>query len=572
MLTYSFSNKGELSMYEYLYRCIRSDIETGVIAPGEKLPSKRSFARHLGVSLITVEGAYSQLIAEGYLRAEPRRGYFACDLNSSGVVSGRKPSLLGVVGSSSLGTTYPTDGDLFPEEGLAQAYASLAAAGRPREGRIDAGGQSATLASSSGGNGFNDEAVFADFTGSSVPLGMFPYAAWAKSVRDTLTRESERMLVSETGFAGALRLRKAIADHLRGFRGMEVDPECIVVGAGSQVLYNWLVQLLGRNLRYGVEDPGYLRLSRIYEANDVALSHIPLDENGIDMASVVDSGADVLHLMPSHQFPTGIVTSIGRRYELLGWASAKDNRYLVEDDYDCEFRLTGRPIPSLQSIDATGKVIYANTFSKSLGPAFRVGYLVLPPALADRFRRELGFYSCTVSAIDQLALARFIESGDYERHVNRLRTYYRSVRDALVSAFQRSSFSGRVSIEEQDAGIHFIMGISTDIKTLEVRNSVSQGHAMRYRFDDVAAENADDQHRASGLAAGSRWEREFVDAARAKGVRIVPLSLFYSKSAAAERGPVRRFLVSYGGIELDSVEAAIAALEHAVRVADEAAR
>lgn len=571
MLTYSFSNKGELSMYEYLYRCIRSDIEAGVIAPGEKLPSKRSFARHLGVSLITVEGAYSQLIAEGYLRAEPRRGYFACDLNSSGVVSGRKPSLLGV-GSSSLATAYPTDGDLLPEEGLAQAYASLAAAGRPREGRIDAGGQSAILASSSGGNGFNDEAVFADFTGSSVPLGMFPYAAWAKSLRDALTRESERMLVGETGFAGALRLRKAIADHLRGFRGMEVDPECIVVGAGSQVLYNWLVQLLGRNLHYGVEDPGYLRLSRIYEANNVELSHIPLDENGIDMASVVESSADVLHLMPSHQFPTGIVTSIGRRYELLGWASAKDNRYLVEDDYDCEFRLTGRPIPSLQSIDATGKVIYANTFTKSLGPAFRIGYLVLPPALADRFRRELGFYSCTVSAIDQLALARFIESGDYERHVNRLRTYYRSVRDALVSAFQASSFSGRVSIEEQDAGIHFIMGISIDAKMPEVRKSAPQGHATRYRFDDVVTENAKDCCQPVSPVAESRWEREFVDAAQDRGVRIVPLSLFYSKSAAPERGPVRRFLVSFGGIELDSVEPAVAALEHAVRIADEATR
>lgn len=571
MLTYSFSNKGELSMYEYLYRCIRSDIEAGVIAPGEKLPSKRSFARHLGVSLITVEGAYSQLIAEGYLRAEPRRGYFACDLNSSGVVSGRKPSLLGV-GSSSLGTTYPTDGDLLPEEGLAQAYASLAAAGRPREGRIDAGGQSATLASSSGGNGFNDEAVFADFTGSSVPLGMFPYAAWAKSLRDALTRESERMLVGETGFAGALRLRKAIADHLRGFRGMEVDPECIVVGAGSQVLYNWLVQLLGRNLRYGVEDPGYLRLSRIYEANNVELSHIPLDENGIDMASVVESSADVLHLMPSHQFPTGIVTSIGRRYELLGWASVKDNRYLVEDDYDCEFRLTGRPIPSLQSIDATGKVIYANTFTKSLGPAFRIGYLVLPPELADRFRRELGFYSCTVSAIDQLALARFIESGDYERHVNRLRTYYRSVRDALVSAFQASSFSERVSIEEQDAGIHFIMGISIDAKMPEVRKSAPQGHATRYRFDDVATENAKDCCQPASPAAENRWEREFVDEAQGRGVRIVPLSLFYSKGAAPERGPVRRFLVSFGGIELDSVEPAVAALEHAVRIADEATR
>lgn len=571
MLTYSFSNKGELSMYEYLYRCIRSDIEAGAIAPGEKLPSKRSFARHLGVSLITVEGAYSQLIAEGYLRAEPRRGYFACDLNSSGVVSGRKPSLLGV-GSSSLETAYPTDVNLLPEEGLAQAYASLAAAGRPREGRIDAGGQSSTSANPSGKNSLNGEAVFADFTGSSVPLGMFPYAAWAKSLRDALTRESERMLVGETGFAGALRLRKAIADHLRGFRGMEVDPECIVVGAGSQVLYNWLVQLLGRNLHYGVEDPGYLRLSRIYEANNVELSHIPLDENGIDMASVVESSADVLHLMPSHQFPTGIVTSIGRRYELLGWASAKDDRYLVEDDYDCEFRLTGRPIPSLQSIDATGKVIYANTFTKSLGPAFRIGYLVLPPELADRFRRELGFYSCTVSAIDQLALARFIESGDYERHVNRLRTYYRSVRDALVSAFQASSFSERVSIEEQDAGIHFIMGISIDAKMPEVRKSAPQGHATRYRFDDVATENVKDCCQPASPVAESRWEREFVDAAQGRGVRIVPLSLFYSKSAAPERGPVRRFLVSFGGIELDSVEPAVAALEHAVRIADEATR
>lgn len=571
MLTYSFSNKGELSLYEYLYRCIRADIEAGAIAPGEKLPSKRSFARHLGVSLITVEGAYSQLIAEGYLRAEPRRGYFACDLSHSGVVPGCKPSFFGV-GSSSPETAHPADGNLLPEEGLAQAYASLAAAGRPRGGRIDAGGQSSTSANTSGENSFNGEAVFADFTGSSVPLGMFPYAAWAKSLRDALTRESERMLVGETRFAGAFRLRKAIADHLRGFRGMEVDPDCIVVGAGSQVLYNWLVQLLGRNLRYGVEDPGYLRLSRIYEANNVELSHISLDENGIDMASVAESGADVLHLMPSHQFPTGIVTSIGRRYELLGWASAKDNRYLVEDDYDCEFRLTGRPIPSLQSIDATGKVIYANTFTKSLGPAFRIGYLVLPPALADRFRRELGFYSCTVSAIDQLALARFIESGDYERHVNRLRTYYRSVRDALVSAFQTSSFSERVSIEEQDAGIHFIMGISTDIKTPEVRNAALQGHAMRYRFDDDAAENANDCHQLASPAAESRWEREFVDAAQGRGVRIVPLSLFYSKSAAAERGPVRRFLVSYGGIELDSVEPAVAALEYAVRVADEATR
>lgn len=156
--------------------------------------------------------------------------------------------------------------------------------------------------------------------------------------------------------------------------------------------------------------------------------------------------------MPSHQYPTGIVTSIGRRYELLGWACEEQGRYLIEDDYDCEFRLQGKAIPSLESIDAAGRVIYANTFAKSLGPAFRVGYMVLPEALAMRFRDEFGFYSNTVSAVDQLALARFIESGSYERHVNRMRTHYRGVRDAFVAAARMCSFSDGMSIEQADEG------------------------------------------------------------------------------------------------------------------------
>lgn len=570
MLTYSLDDRGELSLYEYLYRCIRSDIENGAIAPGEKLPSKRSFARHLGVSLITVEGAYSQLVAEGYVRAEPRRGYFACNLRATGI----SPDKRRYLGASDYlePATQSGDVEIAPEEGLAQAYASLSHAGR-RDG----------LPSNENESHIGDiddapievdrpsgEALVADFTGASVPLGLFPYASWAKSVRDALSRESERDLAGETGYAGTERLRTAIASHLRGFRGMEVDPECIVIGAGSQVLYSWLVQLLGRDLRYGVEDPGYLRLSRIYEANDVSLSHIPLDGNGIDMASVVEHGVDVLHLMPSHQFPTGIVTSISRRYELLGWASAEESRYLIEDDYDCEFRLTGRPIPSLQSIDASGKVIYTNTFTKSLGPAFRIGYMILPPSLAKRFKRKLGFYSCTVSAIDQLALARFIESGDYERHVNRLRTHYRQVRDALIAALQESSFGERLSIEEEDAGIHFLMGIAVDAGgAAKSRDLAPQGPARRYRFDD---DGADAPSRTLQDAARLRWEAEFARAAEEGGVRIVALSSFYSGNAAAEQGPVRRFLASYGGIEPESIPRAVSALEHAVCAADEAVR
>ena len=566
MLTYSFADKGELSLYEYLYQCIRSDIEKGVIAPGEKLPSKRGFARHLGVSLITVEGAYSQLVAEGYLRAEPRRGYYACDLRKEGIAarSGRAGVAVGIGVQTRAHDerSYET----LPEEGLAQAYASLAYAGEGARAAVPSHGAHRGESEPRVGTANVQGELIADFTGSSVPLGLFPYAAWAKSVRDALTRESERALVGEMGPAGAWRLRTAIANHLRGFRGMDVNPECIVVGAGSQVLYNWLVQLLGRGLRYGVEDPGYLRLSRIYEANNVLLSHIPLDANGVNMESVAQSKVDVLHLMPSHQFPTGIVTSISRRYELLGWASAAENRYLIEDDYDCEFRLTGRPIPSLQSIDAAGKVIYTNTFTKSLGPAFRIGYMALPPALAQRFQQELGFYSCTVSAIDQLALARFIESGDYERHVNRLRTHYRSVRDALVEALQASAFAQRIQVEEQDAGIHFLLGIEAGGGVLQTSRLAThkQGPARRYRFDNESEKVA----QGTSAEIANKWERAFTEAAGSEGVRIVPLSAFYSKSAAAESGSVRRFLVSYGGIELESVEPAVAALERAVAAAD----
>lgn len=492
MLTYSFAERGELSLYEYLYQCIRADIESCAIAPDEKLPSKRSLANHLGVSLITVEGAYSQLIAEGYVRSEPRRGYYACRLDAAGRASAVKP-----VGQS-------WSGETVPEEGLAEAYAALS---RP-VGPATASRQ------------------MIDLAGGTAPEGLFPYGVWAKTVREALACESERALVGESSFAGTVQLRQAIAKHLREFRGMEADPDCIVVGAGSQVLYNWLVQLLGRSKHYAVEDPGYTRLSRIYEANDVALSHLALDEQGVSLDAVNGSGADVLHLMPSHQYPTGIVTSISRRYELLGWASQVPGRYIIEDDYDCEFRLTGKPIPTLASIDATGCVIYTNTFTKSLGPAFRIAYMVLPPALAARFADELGFYSSTVSAIDQLALARFIENGDYERHTNRMRTHYRTVRNELIEALRASALAGRMRITAQDSGIHFVLHIETD--------------------------------------QGQEWDDAFVSRAAQAGVRILPLSAFCAQQSTAQRF-AHAFLVAYSGLEKETIPQLVGALERAAR-------
>ena len=235
---------------------------------------------------------------------------------------------------------------------------------------------------------------------------------------------------------------------------MNVNPDNIVIGAGAQLLDTMLVQLLGADKTYAVEDPGYLRLTRIYQAMGCKVRHIPLDAEGVNLSALLNAGADVLHLMPSHQYPTGLVTSIARRYALLSWVAEQPGRYLIEDDFDCEFRLAGKPIPALASIDAAQSVIYTNTFSKSLSSALRLAYMVLPDELMERFRRELGFYASSVSSVDQVALARLLESGDYERHVNRVRVRAREARDGLVALVRKAFPAGEVSIEHADAGLY----------------------------------------------------------------------------------------------------------------------
>ena len=474
MLTYDLEQRGEESLYAYLYACIRRDIEEGAVAAHEKLPPKRALARHLGISLITVEGAYAQLVAEGYVYSIERKGYFANPLSPISVQ--KQP---------------PSRSDPLPQQAPAE---------RP---------------------------PLADFTENSVAPGLFPYNTWAKTVREALARESEQTLLRESSAAGSLRLRESLAAYLGGFRGMHVDPNQIVVGAGAQTLYTLIVQLLGRNRRYAVEDPGYPRLTQIYRNNDVELSHIPMDEQGVSLDRLHACDADVLHIMPSHQFPTGRVTSISRRYGLLGWASNAEGRVIVEDDYDCEFRLAGRPIPPLQAIDASECVVYTNTFTKSLGPAFRIGYMVLPPHLAELFMRKLGFYSCTVSTIDQLALARFIDNGDYERHVNRMRSHYRTVRNELVEALRSSAIGDRLSVEAEDSGLHFILGIES-----------------------------------------KRSEDDLAESALAHGVALAPLSRFYLDGANRPEHPrnepaSRRFVMNYSGISRESIGAAVQAIAKA---------
>lgn len=406
MLTYSFANIGSDSLYEHLYKCIKNDILQGILRPGDKLPSKRTFAKNLNISTITIENSYAQLLAEGYIYSIPKKGYFIADLNRNyqDTVAIRSENITTVV---------------------------------------------------------NPEIYFADFINNQVNPDNFPFSVWTKLMREIILDKS-RELMTNSPCGGIMELRSAIAGHLKEFRNMDISPEQIIIGAGTEYLYGLLIQLLGHDRIYGVEDPGYQKVAQIYKSNRVACHYIPLDGQGVTIESLESNSIDIIHTSVSHHYPTGIITPISRRYELLGWASKSDSRYIIEDDYDSEFRLMGKPIPSLQSIDVMEKVIYMNTFTKSLASTIRVSYMILPSHLIKRFYETLSFYSCTVSNFEQYTLARFIKDGYFEKHINRMRNYYRGQRDLIMQCIQNNPNATRITIKEEDSGLHFLMHVLTD--------------------------------------------------------------------------------------------------------------
>lgn len=626
MLTYVLNRGGETSLYEQLYRALRADIESGALAAGARLPSKRAFAKHLGVSVVTVEGALDQLVAEGYVRAVPRSGFYVQEIGpnlaSFSRVSTREtvksPSKAGFEGKSALGVAkmgVSGNDDVETLEKLATkdesfciacgegdvlgVHLGLRGESGPRgyEAKIRSNGGIEDGRAGCGASwcGQNDvgRKWLADFTGATAPEGVFPYAAWARTLRRVLADESERTVLEAAGPQGSPRLRAAIAAHLRGFRGMEVHPDQIVIGSGAQSLYGLLVQLLGRDLVYGVEDPGYPRLASIYRSNDVAVRPIALDGEGPVLEALERARIDVLHCTPSHQFPTGITVPVSRRRSLLEWAqsgvaapedgaaareirgrsvkaSSAQSRYLIEDDFDCEFRMAGRPVPPLAALDGAGRVIYANTFSKTLGGAFRIGYMVLPEALAERFRDRLGFYACTVGALEQLTLARFMESGDYERHVNRQRTRYRRRLSALIDVLAASSAGDHLHFANAGAGLHFLMevrsveGDERDSATFEervARRAAIRGVRLaplgRYRFTGC---EAGAPGRSSNETVGCRCEAREVEGAR----RVCDEVRSGCSEGRGRRRPA--FVMSFSSLEEETIPEVAGIVSEAVMV------
>lgn len=407
MLTYVFDNS-DTPLYEQVYKHIKSDIISGILSPGEKLPSKRSFARNNGISTITIQNAYDQLISEGYVFTVPKKGYYVANINEMS----RVPA----------GTSIKLDIKV-PE--------------KPAKFRFD-------------------------LSNNKINPDNFPFSIWAKLLRETMSERSrELMEVSPTG--GIYELRAAIADYLKSFRGMLVDPDQIVIGAGTEYLYGLLIQILGKNKKYCIENPGYKKLAQIYKQYHIECGFADIDDSGISVDSLHKSGADIAHISPNHHFPTGITMPANRRYEVLAWANEEAGRYIIEDDYDSEFRANGKPLPTLFSIDACEKVIYMNTFSKSLTPTIRISYMILPVHLANIFYSRLSFYSCTVSNFEQYTLASFIDRGYFEKHINRMRLYYIRQRKRLISCIENSSLKDKCEIIENKSGLHFLLRLRTDI-------------------------------------------------------------------------------------------------------------
>ena len=396
MLTYELKKTPGVPLYEALYRCIRSDILSGQLPSGTKLPSKRALATHLEVSKITVETAYSQLAAEGYISAKEKVGYFVEAVDTLAV----QPA----ISQPRTQESAPTQLDL-----TANAPAK------------------------------------------------FPFSVWSRLQRQVLL-DFGHQLLEPVPHQGVAALRQAIAQHLAGFRGMQVDPENIVIGAGTDFLYNLLLQLLGHEKIYALEEPGYGKIRRIYASAGATTIPAPMDGQGVIPEAILQ--AHVLHISPTHHFPTGLITPMQRRQMLLQWAAQGEN-WIIEDDYDSEFRFDAHPMRAMYGHTQESRVIYMNSFSKSLAPSIRMGYMVLPPALMEQFREKLGFYSCTVSGFEQHTLARFLSEGHFEKHINRMRKYYRNSRNRLLEILAHCRWADKLAIEEADAGLHFLVKVDT---------------------------------------------------------------------------------------------------------------
>ena len=343
-----------MKKYLSLYNETKKNILNGVYKTNEKLPSKRVMADRSGLSLITVEKAYSMLEEEGYIFASQRKGYFVNPIDAVFVKKSK---------SENIHFEYLEE----PKN----------------ENKCD-----------------------------------FEYSVWFKTVRKVISDRGNELFIKSPS-KGCAVLRNALSDYLLRYRGMAAPPQSIIIGSGSEQLYEFVVRLLGNNKVYGIENPSFEYISSVYSQMGAKICPLDLGDDGIKSGELTKK-FDVLHITPFHSYPTGITAPIKKRQEYLKIAKER-GIYIVEDDFDSEFFIPGQPVETLYSMDNSDRVIYINTFSKSLSPSMRMGYMILPKKLVEEYDKKLEHFSCSVPVMDQYILAEFISSGNFERHLSRIR-------------------------------------------------------------------------------------------------------------------------------------------------------
>ena len=401
-LTNALDPASATPLYEQLYQSLAGEIRAGALAAGARMPGKRSLASELSVSVNTVDAAYQLLAAEGYLEARPRSGFYVQEYPA---LPGRPPEKPG-----------PPAGEEAPATAAPVRY---------------------------------------DLSTGGVDVRLFPFRTWARLQKELLY--SSPQLLASGDPRGEPELRRALAGYLEEYRGVRCGAHQIIVGAGLDYLLGLLAPLLPGPA--AVETPGYPRARRVLENNGLPCRCLPLDESGLSVRALEESDAAVCCVTPSHQFPTGVTMPAPRRAELLQWAARRPGgRYIIEDDYDSEFRFDTRPLPSMQGMaGADGPVIYLSTCSRSLAPGIRIAYMVLPESLLPAWEKAYRFYSGTVSRFEQQTLARFITEGYFSRHLARERVAYKARRDALAGAIRSAFAPGEIRLSGLHTGLHLLL-------------------------------------------------------------------------------------------------------------------
>lgn len=387
-------------MYLQIYEYIVNEIKRGNLHCNDKLPSGRELAMDLNISRNTINMAYEQLEAEGYIEAYPKKGYYVRALDG----------LLEVTVSG-------------------ENEKEIEVASRKEEYKID-------------------------FSPFGIDARYAPYLRWQKLMKETMLDEGGALFQNGDN-QGESALRESIREYLHRARGVTCRENQIIIGAGTDYLLMLLTRLLPGKPRIAMENPVYQQAYRVFRNFQYSIDPIGIDADGLDVQELQETEAQLVFVTPSHQFPLGVVMPINRRLQLLNWAYEQDGRYIIEDDYDSEFRYQGRPIPALQGLDTKGKVIYMGTFSKAIAPSIRIGYMVLPNDLCERYRKEAAFYATTVSRLEQEVVHRFIEEGYFERHMNRMRGIYKEKHDRLIQAL--SQWSLPIRWRGDSAGLHLLI-------------------------------------------------------------------------------------------------------------------